>query len=58
MAGTAFLGYLVDLYFKTVPVFTVIGAIAGIVSSGLHLYRMMAQSGPKPNPKNQPNPKP
>lgn len=51
MAGTAFLGYLIDLYFQTIPVWTVVGAIFGVVSSGVHLFRMLGDMNKNDHPK-------
>ncbi len=41
MASPAFLGLLVDTYFLTIPLWTIIGALMGFVSVGFHLAKML-----------------
>ncbi len=45
MAGTAFLGYLIDISFQTVPLWTVVGAVLGVISAGVHLFRIVGRMG-------------
>jgi|GEM_PF-3935163 len=51
MAGTAFLGYLIDLNFQTIPAWTVVGAIFGVIASGLHLVRIIGDMNKNDRPR-------
>lgn len=54
MAGTAFLGYLIDLSFQTVPLWTVVGAVLGVISAGVHLFRIVGRMAAKQPPFKKP----
>lgn len=48
MASPAFLGLLIDSYFLTIPLWTIVGALMGFVSVGFHLAKMLGVSTKSP----------
>ncbi len=60
MASPAVLGILADFYFQTLPAWTIVGALLGFVSVGVHLIKMLNQGTKPPKTKgdsSQANPK-
>lgn len=56
MASPAVLGILADFYFHTLPAWTIVGALLGFVSVGVHLIKML---NPRPKaPMDKPNQSP
>jgi F0F1-type ATP synthase assembly protein I len=41
MASPAVLGILADFYFQTLPAWTIVGAVLGFISVGVHLIKML-----------------
>lgn len=54
MASPAVLGILADFYFQTLPAWTIVGAVVGFVSVGVHLVKMLG-AGAKNSPGNSNN---
>lgn len=48
MASPAFLGLLIDSYFLTIPLWTIVGALMGFASVGFHLAKMLGVSTKSP----------
>lgn len=48
MASPAVLGILADFYFQTLPAWTIVGALVGFVSVGVHLVKMLSPGTKSP----------
>ncbi len=57
MASPAVLGILADFYFQTLPAWTIVGAVLGFISVGVHLIKMLnpVSKAPMANPNQNQN---
>ena len=55
MASPAVLGLLADFYFQTLPAWTIVGAVLGFISVGVHLVKMLNPVSKAPKAKQNQN---